>query len=231
MGVLPFEVGDQFQRFKTQLTWNRFFARILRALPKNTLPKPDAELKRAIEDETAKFMKEENIGKKIAGYRAKANLIENPEYGIVLATHLAQFGCNLKIHCDSCADTDDCRFFRPETHNALNGQNKCKTCMSKVVPCTFTKLAAEVEEELRTFQAFRRSVPCHRCWELGIDCDKRSGSCKPCEDEGCAAECRREMCILFDEPADAATCGDCNRAHADDGYQNITEHPRKAESA
>ena len=34
------------------------------------------------------------------------------------------------------------------------------------------------------------------------------------------------MCGLYDEPADVALCVDCDRAHVDDGYVNLTEYPR-----
>ncbi|XP_014550886.1 hypothetical protein COCVIDRAFT_20749 [Bipolaris victoriae FI3] len=71
----------------------------------------------------------------------------------------------------------------------------------------------------------KRHVPCNQCFANGKLCDNRADSCKRCKTKG--NKCVREACKNRSEPGDESNCHrDCDLAHDDDGYTNVSRVPR-----
>jgi hypothetical protein len=194
-------------------------------MPDNMVLTPPTELQDAITERAKQVMNDTGYRLRTAINLARADLIDLPVYGISFKNQLSRLGftTSLDVHCDHCEDGETCRFFRPECCNKFSAST-CNRCFRTNKHCTINHLPPSVKTELRRFEYFRRVVPCHQCWELKRDCDARKDVCGPCKGEG-SNVCIREMCVLFDEPAEACKV-DCDRAHIDDGYQNVTEYPR-----
>jgi hypothetical protein len=188
------------------------------------------------EDVTKKIddiAKAKSISKRMAKKHALKEIINSTDQGMIVADIVALSGCvtELEIHCDNCKDARGCKMLRPEIAHTLpqDAMPACGECWGKRgVMCTFKRMSPELEQQLRTFASFRTHVPCYRCWNQGKRCDNSKDSCKGCHDAG--VSCEREACFCYHEPRDDSFCAlDCDKAHHDDGYDNVVHHARDEE--
>jgi hypothetical protein len=130
------------------------------------------------------------------------------------------------LRCDNCSREDTCTFLHPEIVYTLpDADYKCGRCHELRLPCIFTQLPEHFLQYVRTSVLFRAHVPCHACWKRGKVCDNSSRSCKNCESSGIT--CERVACEAFHESRDNWFCPrHCDKAHYNDGYDNVCEHPR-----
>ncbi|KAL6163438.1 hypothetical protein ACJQWK_11019 [Exserohilum turcicum] len=175
------------------------------------------------------FMKNNGHKENRAKELAHKRILSDDAHGMSLTDILALSGFQTKysLRCDHCKDENSCRFYKPEIAYSRKMTPKCHECYGTKHVCTFHAIAntTDLVDAIRNFEAFKRHVPCNRCYARQKECDNRAGVCERCEAEG--EECVRETCENGSEPGDESRCHkDCDKAHEDDGYTNISETPR-----
>ncbi|XP_014555183.1 hypothetical protein COCVIDRAFT_17198 [Bipolaris victoriae FI3] len=165
-------------------------------------------------------------------------IVNESDRGITLRELIESLGFiaeDVKLCCDSCSKEGECKFLNPEIVYTLPDDDYvCGNCYRRQrvapgpFPCTFANLPKEFLQRLRAFPELRAHVPCHECWTSGKICDNNSEICKSCA--GANLRCVRIACEAFQEPRDNWFCPrDCDKAHFNDGYNNIVQHSRTRE--
>ena len=177
-----------------------------------------------MEEMVEKEMKASKVSKRVARERTLSGIIDNTDDGVTLKELLALSGFETKypLHCDNCEDEKICIFFNPRFSDGIS---QCGGCWKHSDMCTFSNMTYDLLNEIRKFPHFRACVPCHRCWREGTLCSKDQGQCLPGEATGNI--CQREMYACYWEPRDDSFCvPHCDKAHHDDGYQNMVHRSR-----
>jgi hypothetical protein len=199
-------------------------ARVLTTLPPNQDTYLYASFKSKLDKTIDAYIKTNKVHRKAAKNNALGNIIQNTDDGLSLKelTALSGFNSQIPLHCDNCTDEDRCQFLRPEFSD---GTAKCGCCWKHNAMCTFSDMPSQLIDELRAFPYFRAHVPCHRCWKEEKECNNDQGCCNTCREAGVV--CEREACSCYAEPRDDSLCEpDCDKAHYDDGYENLVYHLR-----
>ncbi|KAF2021105.1 hypothetical protein BU24DRAFT_469857 [Aaosphaeria arxii CBS 175.79] len=221
--------GTARQVHTSSSTRDQLFRRVLCTLPPGTQPACPRALRQTLKDKIPE-VKESTCLKSAERIRneAYARIVGESQWGISLnrLVSLSGFSSIVPLSCDHCKDPEDCLFIQPPFFIKQDFKtNKCRGCIRNGVPCTFEQLSVETVEDLAGFEPFRRHVPCNRCWDRVEECDNNALGCQRCFDAD--EVCEREKCANYDEAGDDSSCrADCNRAHHDDKYENLTEKGR-----
>lgn len=205
--------------------------RILGTLPPGRKPWVRAEIDATYNSKVDEILKNTKYKPASARVFAHQAIIGNNAYGMPLRDIMALFGFQTEytLRCDHCKDEDSCRFYMPETAYCYATFPLCADChgSNSSRTCTFNGIAnsPELKEAIRKFKPFRRHVPCNQCFEGRQECDNRAGVCERCEVNG--KECVREACKIGSEQGDDSECPkDCDKAHKDDEYTNVSDKCR-----
>ncbi|KAI4650431.1 hypothetical protein J4E93_002787 [Alternaria ventricosa] len=176
-----------------------------------------------------RLKEEKNWSNHIIKSSTMAEMVKVKDRGIKLQELIENSGLatgTVKVSCDECLGEDTCTFLHPEIVYTLpDADYCCGKCYERRLHCKFTKLPEDFLQSLRTLPLLRAHVPCHACWESGKLCDNNSGSCKNCESS--SLTCERVACEAYNESRDNWFCPrHCDKAHYNDGYSNVVEHPR-----
>ena len=176
-----------------------------------------------------RLKEEKNFSNQIIKSSTMAEMVKVKDRGIKLQELVENSGLatgTVKVSCDECLGEDTCTFLHPEIVYTLpDADYCCGKCYERRLHCKFTKLPEDFLQSLRTLPLLRAHVPCHACWESGKLCDNNSGSCKNCESS--SLTCERVACEAYNESRDNWFCPrHCDKAHYNDGYSNVVEHPR-----